>query len=91
MKKYIIVREDYYDEIGITKKTNFCIKESKKFLFFKWWSYVKYKESYESGSYKSVLNFKNLYDAEKFVNEVLIKNGPREKWSSIKLKEIEKK
>lgn len=91
MKKYIIVREDYYNEKGVTKRTNFCIKESKKFLWFKWWSYVKYKECYESGCYNSVLNFNNLYEAEKFVEDVLFKNGPRDKWSSFVLKEMIKK
>jgi hypothetical protein len=91
MKSYLIIREDYFNEKGIGNKAHFCIKESKKFLWFEWWSYVKYKECYESGSYNTVLKFTNLYEAEKFVNEVLLKNGPRQKWSSMTLKEIKEK
>jgi len=90
-QKYIILREDYFNEKGISRKTHFTIKKLKKFLWFKWWSYVKYKECYESGCYNTVLKFDSLYDAEKFVNDILLKDAPKERWSSIKLKEIEKK
>ena len=91
MKSYLIIREDYFNEKGISNNVHFCIKESKKFLWFKWWGYVKYEECYGSGSYNTVLKFKNLPEAETFINEVLMKNGPRQKWSAMILKKIEKK
>ena len=86
--KYLIIREDYFNEKGKSRETHFCIKEQKKFLWFKWWSYVKYEEVYESGLYGNTLKFKGLDEAESFITNVLMKNGPRERWHSIVIKQI---
>lgn len=86
--KYIILREDYFNEIGVSRETHFTIKEMKKFLWFKWWVYVKYVEVYESGNFKNTLKFKSMDDAEKFINDVLLKKSPRERWYSMVVKKI---
>ena len=87
--KYRIIREDYFNEVGESTKVYFTIKRFRKFLWFKWWSYVKFTECHhESGCYKTILRFDNLEKAEKFVNETLIKNKPRERWHSMIMREI---
>ena len=86
---YRINREAYFNERGESTKVYFTIKRFRKFLWFKWWSYIKYKECYVSGCYKTILRFKNLEKAEVFVNEVLKKNKPIDRWYSMIMREIE--
>lgn len=86
--KYRILREEYYNEVGVSTKVFFTVKKLNYFLWFRWWSYIKTKNC-SGACYNEVIKFNSFWDAEKFVNEVLKKNRPKEKWYIMVMKEIE--
>lgn len=74
MSKYRILREDFFDEKGSSLKTCFFIQKQYKFLFFKWWRYIKH-ENVGIKSLKNIpLHFDGMMEAEKFINNILKKN-----------------
>jgi len=74
MTHYRIIREDFYDERGNSLKTLFLIEKQKRFLFIKWWTYV----THNNIGIKSIKNvplfFNGVYEAEQFMNTVLLNN-----------------
>lgn len=74
MSIYRIVREDFYNERGMSFKTCFFIQKQKSFLFFKKWVYVTHGDVGIKGLKNVPLHFDNgLFEAEKFVKNVLSK------------------
>ena len=73
MSLYRITREDFYDEKGKTLKILFLIQKQNKFLFIKWWSYVKHKDIGIKTLKNTPLHFDNMWDAELYIKDVLSK------------------
>jgi len=73
MSLYRITREDFYDEKGNTLKVLFLIQKQNKFLFIKWWSYVKHKDIGIKPLKNFPLYFNNMYEAELYIKDVLSK------------------
>ena len=73
MSLYRITREDFYDEKGKTLKILFLIQKQNKFLFIKWWSYVKHKDIGIKRLKNTPLHFDNMWDAEVYIKDVLSK------------------
>jgi len=75
MSKYRVVREDYYNERGISFDTCFFIQKQKSFLFFKRWVYITHKDVGIKTLNKVPLHFKGgLLEAEDFIKDVLSKD-----------------
>ena len=91
-RRFLITREDYYDAKGEIRKTYFAIKESKRFLFWEYLSYVKLRlNDGRKRPLDSPLTFDTFAEAEKFVNNVLLADKPRIQWHTMIMKEIIKK
>jgi hypothetical protein len=73
MSLYRITREDFYDEKGKTLKILFLIQKQNKFLFIKWWSYVKHKDIGIKTLKNTPLHFDNMWDAEVYIKDILSK------------------
>jgi len=73
MSLYRITREDFYDEKGKTLKILFLIQKQNKFLFIKWWSYVKHKDIDIKTLKNTPLHFDNMWDVELYIKDVLSK------------------
>jgi len=73
MSLYRITREDFYDEKGKTLKILFLIQKQNKFLFIKWWSYVKHKDIGIKTLKNTPLHFDNMWDAELYIKDILSK------------------
>ena len=73
MSLYRITREDFYDEKGKTLKILFLIQKQNKFIFIKWWSYVKHKDIGIKTLKNTPLHFDNMWDAEVYIKDVLSK------------------
>jgi hypothetical protein len=78
MNRYKIVREDFWED-GKIVSARFFVKKWKKILFgaHQGWFAVTKTECYESGSYKTAVNFSTQKEAEAFV-ESLISGNPVE-------------
>lgn len=81
MTKYKIVKEEYFNEYGVSTCIGFKIK---KYLFcilnYKFWKFVTVDYDNYFGSGKTVITFKTQEAAEDYINTVLCPNKPIQKW-----------
>ena len=87
--KYRILREDYYNKVGVSTKVFFTVQVLKKFLWFKRWHYIKTTNCYEGGCHDEIIKFNSMLDADNFINNSLKKCLPRDKWNVMVIKEID--
>lgn len=77
--RYKIVKSSYYDEYGREKSTQYYILRRKRFLGIQWWSRVVHS-SYESWD---TTWFNTESEAKRFVEEVLEKGRPYDRWNDV--------
>jgi hypothetical protein len=82
MKKtdFIIVEKTWYNEYGTKKESYYFIKQKKRVFGIPYTSTITHTVGSISGTWQEALPFQTLSDAEQFIDEVLLKNIPREKY-----------
>lgn len=91
MKEYKIIERIYYNKNGEAEAPVYYIQELKPLipLFgFKMWSYVKETELGMGDYYKTPMEFPTIADAQNFIDDVLSKNKPKEKFKYTEIKRL---
>ena len=82
MKIYQIVLNEWNDEFGKVRHTNYQIRYKKRKFFglISYWSYVTHSVADMSGRYDTRTEFSSEEDARDYINNVLCKNLKTTEW-----------
>ena len=81
MNEYRIIEGVYKNEYGEKERISYYVKEKKKFLGIKYWSFVKHLQCGYGDCYYTKTEFNSHHDAYQFVKNNLCGKDFKEGWS----------
>ena len=86
--KYKIFELHHHDKYGKRENSQFFIKKRKTFLGIEYWKNVTHTECGYGDCYQTKTTFGTEELAREFIQNVLCKDVPRQKWISTPIKEM---
>jgi hypothetical protein len=78
--KYKIIEEAYYDHFGDVNYRTYYIKVLKNFLGIKYWAFIKHEEIHTGDICDAKTPFISIEEANDFINNILMRKLPVNKW-----------
>lgn len=86
--KYKIYKRHHHNEYGDIGNETFFIKKKKSFLGITYWKEITHTECFVCDCYKTTTEFKTYEEAKNFIQDVLCKDIPRQKWVETPINEM---